>query len=645
MTQRARTFVVVFVLLLAMQLSVEPTGRAQGAPPSADRGEDIIPFLNQTLVWHRQLATQQQSASEPSDLIFLNDGRRIADQVVRLSFDFARARAQSLAALPSSAPATNQTLSSSSSQYQRFAELAAKADLQVKQSKTELDGLRSQMENAPPAKRAALKARMEETQSELDLYLARRDVMRSMLQVSGNNVQTSGNLLGQIEELARAVPAASTSINMEAPSPEGGSNVPSSQSLTALGRGTPTGILALASDLFSARGKIRAINNNLALTADLVKSARAMRAPLVARIRELTQKGDQLSAENSEQTTAALAQQKKDLEALTTQYRQIAASVVPLGRQAILLDVYQHEGVNWRTALEARYKSELVSLAFRLLGLAIILGFVFGLSEIWRRATFRYITDTRRRYQFLLIRRIVLWVVVAVIVAMALASELGSITTFAGLLTAGIAVALQNVILSIAGYFFLVGKYGVRVGDRVQIGDVTGDVVDIGLVRLHLMEISHDISPRPTGRVVVFSNAVVFQAGVGMFKQIPGTSFLWHEVTLTLSPETDYHHVEERMMTAVNRVYGQYKDKMEAQRRNVERSLNSVSMSSLAPEGRLRLTSSGLEMLIRYPVETISAAEIDDRMTRELLDAIEQERKVGGTAAAAPTIKLEEKPA
>jgi small-conductance mechanosensitive channel len=115
---------------------------------------------------------------------------------------------------------------------------------------------------------------------------------------------------------------------------------------------------------------------------------------------------------------------------------------------------------------------------------------VYGISELWRRAIYRYVTDVRRRYQFLLIRRIVLWFVIAIIIAAAFASELGAVTTFAGLMTAGIAVALQNVILSIAGYFFLIGKYGLRVGDRVQIADVTGDVVDIGLVRMHIMEVT-----------------------------------------------------------------------------------------------------------------------------------------------------------
>ena len=272
----------------------------------------------------------------------------------------------------------------------------------------------------------------------------------------------------------------------------------------------------------------------------------------------------------------------------------------------------------------------------------VILAVVLGVSELWRRATFRYITDPRRRYQFLLLRRIVLWIVVAIIVAVAFASELGTITTFAGLMTAGIAVALQNVILSVAGYFFLIGKYGVRVGDRVQVAGVTGDVVDIGLVRLHLMEVTGEGSPRPTGRVVVFSNSVVFQANAGLFKQIPGTSFVWHEITLTIGPEGHYHEAEQRLLEAVNKVYAEYHEKMEQQRRGMERALNSARISEFNPESRLRLTGAGLEIVIRYPVELSSAAEIDDRITRELIEAIDREPRLHLLGS---TVKVEEAPA
>jgi len=138
-----------------------------------------------------------------------------------------------------------------------------------------------------------------------------------------------------------------------------------------------------------------------------------------------------------------------------------------------------------------------------------------------------------------------------VIVGFAFASELGSVVTFAGLITAGLAVAMQSVLVSIVGYFFLIGKYGVRVGDRVQIGDVTGEVIELGLVRLHLMEIGGHGQLGPTGRVVAFANSVVFQVSSGLFKQIPGVNFAWHEISLTLPAGTDYVTAKDKLMAAV----------------------------------------------------------------------------------------------
>ena len=445
------------ICLLAVGLLVTwiPSPGQNSASGASSSGEEIIPFLNQSVNWHRQLTTQQQLATEPADVLFLRDNRQLADQIVRLSFDFARARAQVLANQPNFS-ASSATPESSSSQYQRLAELVAKVDAQVKQSQQELDTMRNKLETAAGSKRGVLLANIAETESELELFQARRDAMRSMLQVSSTNGGQAGasSLPAQIEELARTVP------------------------------------------------------------------------------------------------------------------------------------------------------------------------------DIWRRATFRYVTDPRRRNQFLLLRRIALWCVMAVIISVAFASEIGAITTFAGLLTIGITLALQNVILSLAGYFFLIGKYGIRVGDRVQVAGITGDVVDIGIVRLHLMEVTGGPSPRPTGRVVVFPNAVVFQAGAGLFKQIPGTNFLWHEITLTLRPEQNYLQVEQRLLDAVKKVFAGYQDTMERQRRNVERNLQAAQIGSFAPESRLRLTASGLEIVIRYPVELSSAAETDDRVTRQLLEAIAREPKL-----------------
>src|SRR5205085_1029321 len=123
---------------------------------------------------------------------------------------------------------------------------------------------------------------------------------------------------------------------------------------------------------------------------------------------------------------------------------------------------------------------------------------------------------------------------------------------------------------------------------------------------------------QPTGRVVVFSNSIVFQAGASFFKQIPGTNFLWHEVTLTLTPETGYHLAEKRIRETIERVYEHYKEKIEQQHRRMEQTL---SMPVAMPRIRTHasLTQSGLEMKIRYPVDVEHAADIDDQVTRELM--------------------------
>ena len=134
---------------------------------------------------------------------------------------------------------------------------------------------------------------------------------------------------------------------------------------------------------------------------------------------------------------------------------------------------------------------------------------------------------------------VVVWVLVVAIAASTFATELGSLATFAGLITAGLAVAMQSVLVSIVGYFFLIGKYGVRVGDRVQIGNVIGEVIDMGLVRMHLMELSGQPALSPTGRVVAFANSIIFQASGGLFKQIPGINLAWHEITVTLPTGAD----------------------------------------------------------------------------------------------------------
>ena len=140
------------------------------------------------------------------------------------------------------------------------------------------------------------------------------------------------------------------------------------------------------------------------------------------------------------------------------------------------------------------------------------------------------------------IRRIVIAVIVIFIITASVVQEFSSLATFAGLITAGVAVAscTQTVILSGVAYFFFIGRFGMRVGDRVTISGITGDVIEIGLFRIYLLELGGVKSDlHATGRVVVFSNSVLF-APTAFYKQMPGSDYIWHEVALTLAPDSDH---------------------------------------------------------------------------------------------------------
>ncbi len=602
--------------------------------PAPSESDAIIAFLNQSIGWYRQVMVQQQFVNEPSDAVIFNQNRQIADQAIRMSFDFARARARVLSAEKGSASAGNQD-ANPLQPNQALIDLVARIDEQAQQTQQELTGLKQQMAGASGQARHVLESRVAEVQAELDLLHARQESLHGMLDFSTTATTTSAHLAGlpaRIEALARALPA-----YVGDPSPAAGTNssAPISSPAEAVPerRSESTGIYNLLSEVLATRKKLKSLQAAQEATDALAQAGKDLRAPLITNARALTHRGDELAAQPDSLDPDTLAQQRKELDALTAQFKQSSAAILPLGKQALLLGLYKRNLSNWANTVQTQYSAQNKALLWRLGMLALVLAMIFALSDLWRRVTFRYVQDAHRRHQFLLLRRIVVICVVIVVIILAFASGLGSVTTFAGLMTAGVAVSLQNVILSVVGYFFLIGKYGVRVGDRIQVSGVTGDVMDIGLIRMHMMEVSGIPGPRPTGRVVAFSNAVVFQPA-GIFKQIPGTSFRWHEVTLSLPKGSDYARVEQIMLDTVRKIFAEYRERIESQRQSMERVLKSVTIESFDPESRLCLTQDGLQVVVRYAVDLVNAAEIDDRVIREVLTATGREPQLQLTSVA-----------
>jgi hypothetical protein len=150
-------------------------------------------------------------------------------------------------------------------------------------------------------------------------------------------------------------------------------------------------------------------------------------------------------------------------------------------------------------------------------------------------------------------------------------------------------------------------------------------VAEVGLFRLYLMELGSSL--QPTGRMVVFPNSVFFQPQA-LFKQVPGVDYVWRTITMKLPNTADYAGVERRLLSAVESVYQGYRETVERQHGAALSSLN-LHTAVPRPESRVRFVDSDLEITIRYPAEIGRAAEIDDRITREVI------RETGGVPVQA----------
>ena len=454
-------------------------------------------------------------------------------------------------------------------------------------------------------------------QSELDLAEARGEALHTIVQFeSGNAHQEAGlnaaGLAGQIDELEKSIPEAERN-----PKPSAATSTPAPPASAG-------GLAGIFEELLTLRRNAGTLDDTIELTNSVAQSLERMRAPLLDELRDIDRQGDAL-AKASAGDVAALRARKDAFQKLIERHKLVSSAGIPLRKASVILTLYVSNLQRWRASIDRQAGLALRHLLVRLAILAALLAAIFAAASLWRRFAFRYVQDSRRRYQFLQARRILLAIVVTFVILFNFASEIGALATVMGFAAAGIAVALQNVILSLAGYFFLIGKFGIKVGDRVQVSGVTGDVVDIGLVKLSLMELGGNASDRqPTGRVVVFSNAIVFQPSGNFFKQIPGTNFVWNEVTLTLSPECDYRLAEKRLVEAVDEVFARYRETIQRQYIEAEQQLN-MAIDSPKPQSRLQLTRDGLQISIRYPAETRSAIQTADAVSRRLLDAITRE--------------------
>lgn len=601
----------------------------QPTPAQGANGNDaaIIRHLDVAIEWYKQLMGADESAGQPSDAYYLENARSLAKQAVQLAFQSAEAEAALLLSekeVDSGPGFSSQT----SDEKQNITKAVANSAAQIGQIQTQLETLNSQIPKAAGKKLQELTSQRDSLQDQLEFDKTLQEALQKLSAFMSESTGKKAGLQMEIDDLKKSVP--------DLFAPATGKGAPSASSTAPTKTPQATGLFGQAAILFSSLGDLRAIKQLIDGAGTVIAAAREVQVPLRTKLRQTIAQGHNLANLPSAQDPASVQANRTELTLLTAQFKHISSAAIPLAQEIILLEESQASMRQWQVSVHKGYRSVLESFLAHVALLLIGIGVVMGISEVWRKATFRYVRDSVRRHQLLLLRRFVTAFLLAVVLVIGFVSEFGSLATFAGFLTAGIAVALQTVILSVAAYFFLLGRHGIRVGDRISISGVTGDVIDVGLVRLSLMELSGAGSDvHPTGRLMVVSNSVLFSGT--LFKQIPGTAYAWHELHVKLQSGGDFTMAEKKMLEAVSSIYSLYRGSLEQQQQALEGWM-AVSTAVPSPQSSLQLVENGLDLIVRYPVILHQETEIDNKMAKKVMEVINSDPGLKAEVGS-PTIR------
>ncbi len=602
----------------------------------ASRSADVRTHLDSVLRYYRTATVPVQKVGEPSDVLYGEQSETEATQIASLAFQAAKNTAALLKRVPGAVQAQEpgaENGGGGQSQAERINTARTQALSQLSALQAQQTTLQGELAKARAAQRAALLQQQEQVDGGIELQQAMVDALGKINSFRAQGAQTG--LAGDIDRLQRSAPEL-LSEPVKTPPP------PVLQSLAAA---QEAGVSTQASVLFQLLSTLHTIDGQTKAIDTLSKQAEDMRTPFVKVLRTTIAQGAALTQQtvNLQATPTTDAQDlvntRKQFDQLTATFQVLASAMLPLSQEAVLLDNARGTLTTWRATVDAEKDEMLRHLLIRVGWIALALGLLTVVNRLVSRAAVKYVADLRRRRQLLLMRRIVFGFLTGLVLIFGFVTQFSSLATFAGFITAGIAVGLQSILLSVAAYFFIVGRYGVRVGDRITVAGVTGEVIEVGLVRFYMMElVGTGTALHSTGRVAVFANSVLFQTGTPIYKQMPGTEYAWHELTAKMNSGADVRAASEAVLKVVQDVYAGYSGRIQAQHQSVE-SWMGTALPAPQVESRLQLVDGGLQYAVLFPVEIEHAAEADQQIAEELVQRMKTEGALKAGMTELPVIK------
>ena len=570
----------VVALLLGILVAYVWTGESPSKPATVQEAlsEDLID--QQPLRAARALLSVANTADEQQLAL---QAIRIADDEVDLAFAGALLEAQQ------------------EPQRQSAESKAVRARIQSLQAKVQSDQeeirrLEGLAANVKSSNDDAIQEQLEVSKAQLDLdQEGLRDANQDLIRAGGNPVARVQELLNEHEAVEH-----------------GNSNSPGPQIKPATFRVSGITLASHVEDWWQLRGKQKKLTE-----------ARAGATSAIASLTGTKDSHQQASSGTPPRESAPGTLQPES----PTNPSQAVADLRARAQGEKIPAVYDKRILDLQ-ALDRLYGSwlEIAASQVRVVGHAVlgsvllILAIIFGVSVALRSIDRLYAdrgSQNRRLLSTKIAYRSTMQAIAVVLVLLALFGIPNQISTVLALAGAGLTVALKDFIVGFFGWFTLMGRNGIRVGDWVEINGIGGQVVEIGLLQTVLLETGNwNDAGHPTGRKVTFVNSFAIEGHY--FNFTTSGQWMWDEIDVLIPPGDNPHTVTEAIRKIVEDETAAYASSAEKEWRWATHDGASQSFSA-APAVDLRPTSTGMNLFVRYITQANSRHELRNRLYQAIV--------------------------
>lgn len=249
------------------------------------------------------------------------------------------------------------------------------------------------------------------------------------------------------------------------------------------------------------------------------------------------------------------------------------------------------------------------------LGVVLALWFLRWLSG-WAIA--RRTKDPKTRYRWRKAVSYTLVILGIILIGRVWFQGMQAVATYLGLLSAGVAVALRDPIVNLFGWLYITWRRPFSVGDRITLGNITGDVIDIGAFSFALLEVGGWVgADQSTGRIVHVPNGKVFVEPIANYTQ--GFDYIWNEIPITVTFESNWRRAKEVLLEIAHR----HADHVSGEAaRLIQRASRRflIPYTALAPAVYTKIVENGVQLTIRYLTSSRKRRDTEQAISEEILE-------------------------